>query len=107
MKCKMLLASGTRVLSPPVLSGTAITMGGTTVDISGLPTAVHHMPSVIAKPKLYVPQLNSVAANGATISRGELNGLYRLQLGQHCAELNSFFSNNLLLHFLPVVCPRT
>ena len=72
------------MLSPPVFSGKALTMSGATVDISGLPTAVHHMPSVIAKPKLYVPLPNSVAANGAIVSRGELNGfLYTVRSGEH------------------------
>ena len=77
------------MLSPPVFSGKALTMSGATVDISGLPTAVHHMPSVIAKPKLYVPQPNSVAANGAIVSRGELNGSC-IQLGQASIGLSLF-----------------
>ena len=86
-------------------------MSGATVDISGLPTAVHHMPSVIAKPKLYVPQPNSVAANGAIVSRGELNGsLYTVRSGEHWAEFvqvvdylcSAVFMVPFLDSFLPI-----
>ena len=70
----VVLVAGTRVLSPPVLSGamlSGVAVSSTQGDMSGLPTAVHQMPSVIAKPKLYVPQPNSVATNGPNVSRGK------------------------------------
>ena len=81
------------MLSPPVLSGTilgGVAVSSTTTDITGPPTAVHQMPSVIAKPKLYVPQPNSLTTNGPAVSRGNFT------LG--LLPFSSFIVDNIELH---------